>query len=96
MRRHLAGSAHRRGPNPSSRPWSTRVGGDTAPAPVVSRGASPRSGALRPGLTVEDAATTIAALADYRLAMVLIDDHHLSLDAVEEWMADLTARAVLG
>lgn len=53
-------------------------------------------GALRAGLPVEEAATTVAALADYRLAMVLIDDHHLSLDAIEEWMADLTARAVLG
>ena len=53
-------------------------------------------GALRSGLTVEQAATTIAALADYRLAMVLIDDHHLDLEEIEEWMADVTARAVLG
>ncbi len=52
-------------------------------------------GALRPGLTPEAAATTIAALADYRLAMILIDDHHLELDQIEDWIADTTARAVL-
>ena len=52
-------------------------------------------GALRPGLSVDDAATTIAALADYRMALVLVDDHHLTLDALEDWIADITARAVL-
>jgi hypothetical protein len=52
-------------------------------------------GALRPGLPVDEAAVTIAAIADHRLAMVLIDDHHFDLDRVEDWIADTTARAVL-
>ncbi len=52
-------------------------------------------GALRPGLSADDAATTIAALADYRMALVLVDDHHLTLDELEDWIADITARTVL-
>ena len=52
-------------------------------------------GALRPGLNADDAATTIAALADYRMALLLVDDHHLTLDELEDWIADITARAVL-
>jgi AcrR family transcriptional regulator len=52
-------------------------------------------GALRPGLTVDGAATTIALLADYRMALVLVDDHHLTLGEVEDWIADVTARTVL-
>ncbi len=51
--------------------------------------------ALRPGLDPEHAAVTIAALADARLAIVLIDDHQLTLDQVEDWIADTIARAVL-
>jgi AcrR family transcriptional regulator len=51
--------------------------------------------ALRPGLNVDDAAATIAALADYRMAFVLIDDHHFELDQVEEWIGDVTARVIL-
>ena len=52
-------------------------------------------GRLRPQLSVDEAAVTIAAIADYRLAMILIDDHHFDLDRVEDWIADTTARAVL-
>ena len=52
-------------------------------------------GALRSGLSVDHAATTIAALADYRMALVLVDDHHLTLDELEDWIADVTARSVL-
>lgn len=51
--------------------------------------------ALRPGLTVDAAATTIAALADYRLALILMDDHGLDLDQVEDWIAAMIVRAVL-
>jgi AcrR family transcriptional regulator len=51
--------------------------------------------ALRSGVGVADAAMSIAALSDVRLALVLIDDHDLDLDAVEEWIAGTTARAVL-
>jgi AcrR family transcriptional regulator len=51
--------------------------------------------ALDPQLSVEQAATTIAAVADFRVALLLIDDHGLDLDAVEAWIAATTARAVL-
>lgn len=53
-------------------------------------------GALDPEHSIETAATTIAAIADFRLALILIDDHGLDVDAVEHWIADTTARAVLG
>src|SRR5262249_29475014 len=52
-------------------------------------------GALRPGLSVKEAATTIAALSDFRVALILIDDHHLDLAQVEDWIAETTMRAVL-
>ncbi len=51
--------------------------------------------ALRPGVSVQDAATTIAAIADYRVALILVDDHGFDLDQIEEWIAATTARAVL-
>ena len=51
--------------------------------------------ALDPQLSVEQAATTIAAVADFRVALLLIDDHGLDFDAVEAWIAATTARAVL-
>lgn len=51
--------------------------------------------ALAEGVDVEQAAVTIAALADFRVALLLIDDHGLDLDAVENWIATMTARAVL-
>jgi AcrR family transcriptional regulator len=52
-------------------------------------------GALRPGLEVADAATTVAALSDFRLAAVLLDDHDLSYDELEDWIAESIARTVL-
>ena len=63
-------------------------------------------GALRPGLDAEQAARaaeladeqaalTIAALADTRLALLLIDDHQLTVDQVEDWIADTIVRATL-
>jgi AcrR family transcriptional regulator len=52
-------------------------------------------GALGAGVSVDDAALTIATLADHRLAFVLLDDHGCSLDAVEEWIANTTSQAVL-
>ena len=51
--------------------------------------------ALDPQLSVEQAATTIAAVADFRVALLLIDDHGLDFDAVEAWIAATTGRAVL-
>jgi len=52
-------------------------------------------GTLDGGLSVEDATVSIATLADHRVALVLLDDHGYTLDAVEEWIATTTARAVL-
>ncbi|HTN80536.1 MAG TPA: TetR family transcriptional regulator [Acidimicrobiales bacterium] len=52
-------------------------------------------GALTPDLTVDEAAITLAALSDVRVALMLIDDHHFDLDQVEDWIADTTERAVL-
>jgi AcrR family transcriptional regulator len=51
--------------------------------------------ALDPRVSVDEAATTIAAVSDFRVALLLIDDHGFDFDAVEGWMADLTSRAVL-
>lgn len=52
-------------------------------------------GALDAEISVDDATVTIATLADYRVALVLLDDHGYTLDAVEEWIASTIARAVL-
>jgi AcrR family transcriptional regulator len=52
-------------------------------------------GALDPDLTVDEAATTIAVLVDYRLGLLMLDDHGFDLDGVELWMATTTTRAVL-
>jgi AcrR family transcriptional regulator len=51
--------------------------------------------ALDPTRSVDESATAIAALADFRLALILVDDHGFGFDAVEDWIADMTARAVL-
>src|SRR6478735_4632592 len=51
--------------------------------------------ALDPGVSIDDAAVTIATVADYRVAMLLIDDHEYTLDQVEDWMAATIARTVL-
>jgi len=52
-------------------------------------------GALDPQQSVDDAAIAISALADFRMALILVDDHGLDFDAVEQWIADMTVRAVL-
>ncbi|HEU5388004.1 MAG TPA: helix-turn-helix domain-containing protein [Streptosporangiaceae bacterium] len=52
-------------------------------------------GALRAGVSEADASTTIAALADFRLAIVLLDEFGLDSDRLEDWIATTTARAVL-
>jgi AcrR family transcriptional regulator len=51
--------------------------------------------ALAEGVDASAAATTIAALADTRLALVLLDDHGLDFDQIEEWMATTIGQAVL-
>ena len=58
------------------------------------------SGSLRSARSIRSTRSTtppptIAALADFRVALILIDDHGLDFDAVEQWIADMTARAVL-
>ena len=50
--------------------------------------------ALRATLDVDQAATTIAALADFRVAILLIDDHRMTLGQLEDWIADTTIRAI--
>ena len=52
-------------------------------------------GALASGLTTDDATVTIATLTDHRVAVVLLDDHGYTLDAVEDWMATTIVHAVL-
>jgi AcrR family transcriptional regulator len=54
-----------------------------------------RLSALRSGLDVDAATLTIAAIADYRLSIVLADDYGLSLDEIELWINDTIARTVL-
>jgi len=53
-------------------------------------------GALPQGTDQADAVRTIAALSDARLALLLLADHGLDLDGVEQWMSVTTCRAVLG
>jgi AcrR family transcriptional regulator len=52
-------------------------------------------GALDADLTVDEAATTIAVLVDYRVGLLMLDDHEFDLEQVERWMTDTTTRAVL-
>ncbi len=51
--------------------------------------------ALDPNIDTDEAAITLATLADVRVALVLVEDHGLDLDAVERWIATTTARAIL-
>jgi AcrR family transcriptional regulator len=51
--------------------------------------------ALDPAISMDAAATTIAALSDARLALLLIDDHGFDFDAVEAWIGTTTAAALL-
>jgi AcrR family transcriptional regulator len=52
-------------------------------------------GALRPDTTPAAAAATIAALADFRLALILTDEFGLNRDGLEDWIAGTTTRSVL-
>ena len=51
--------------------------------------------ALSEDVSVESAAVTIGTLADFRVALLLMDDHGLDLDAVEKWMTTTTAQVLL-
>jgi AcrR family transcriptional regulator len=52
------------------------------------------AGALRHGLDPDEAAETMAALADFSFGLMLRDRYGWSLDRIENWMADST-RALL-
>ncbi len=52
-------------------------------------------GALRPDMSVDQAAMTIAAVSDFRVAFMLLDDHNLDYEKIEEWIAQTTMRAIL-
>jgi AcrR family transcriptional regulator len=52
-------------------------------------------GALAPDVSVEQAAASLAALSDFRLGIVLLDDHGMTVEELERWMADQASRAVL-
>jgi hypothetical protein len=52
-------------------------------------------GALAPEVDEQRAATTLAALSDMRLALAMLDDYGLDLDAVESWMTHTTERVLL-
>jgi AcrR family transcriptional regulator len=52
-------------------------------------------GALSDSVTFKQAGLTLAALSDFRLAIVLLDDHGMSIAQAERWMADQAIRAVL-
>lgn len=52
-------------------------------------------GALRPDVTVEAAATTLAALGDFRVALVLGSELGVHGDALEAWIATTAARSIL-
>lgn len=52
-------------------------------------------GALRPGITRTEAASTIAAVADFRVALILHDEHGLQGDMLESWISGVTARSLM-
>jgi AcrR family transcriptional regulator len=51
--------------------------------------------ALDLAISTDAATVTIATLADHRVALFLLDDHGYTPDAIEDWIATTTARAVL-
>jgi AcrR family transcriptional regulator len=53
------------------------------------------TGALREDLSLGQATDTVAALADFRLALLLVDDYGMDAAQVEAWTVMTTARAVL-
>ena len=52
-------------------------------------------GALRPGLSVDEAGATIAAVTDEWFALRLIDEYKWSPAKVEAWMTQIVEQAVL-
>ncbi len=52
-------------------------------------------GALGPGIDVDTAADTMAALSDSRVGIMLLDDYGFDMGRVEAWMTATIRRAVL-
>jgi AcrR family transcriptional regulator len=52
-------------------------------------------GALRPGLSVEAAASSIAVLTDVWFVLRLVDEYGWQIDECERWMVDTLTRVVL-
>lgn len=52
-------------------------------------------GALARGVSVAQAATSLAALSDFRLGILLLDDHGMTVSQLERWMTDQAVGAVL-
>lgn len=52
-------------------------------------------GALAPGLSVKQAAESLAALTDTQYAVLLMDHYGWSLSRVEQWMGDACRRLIL-
>ena len=53
-------------------------------------------GALAPSLDRDEAAETLAAIADFRFALVLRDSYGWSLDRIEDWIAASSRTLLLG
>lgn len=54
-----------------------------------------RLGALAPSLEQADAAESLAAVTDFRFALVLRDDYDWSLDRIENWIASTSQTLLL-
>jgi AcrR family transcriptional regulator len=53
-------------------------------------------GALGPGPAPKETAETLAAINDFRFALVLLESYGWSLDRLESWMADASRALLLG
>ena len=82
--------------SPTSRPSSTKVTADTsrAPAPSSRRFWTWR-GVARPA-EADSASETLAAITDFRFAVVLRESYDWSLDRIEEWMTTASRDLLLG
>jgi len=54
-----------------------------------------RLGALAPSLEQADAVESLAAVTDFRFALVLRDDYDWSLDRIENWIASISQTLLL-
>jgi AcrR family transcriptional regulator len=80
---------------PDLQPLATEGGRRHREGAAMVAGRLAALGALRPGVGADEAGTTIAAVCDYRTALILIDDNGMSFDEVEDWMASSVRMLVL-